>query len=39
MYEGMGHGNSFWRQRNLFEEANLEMINWFDKYLLNKLEP
>ena len=34
MYEGMGHGNRYGAKGEFYEEANREMMDWFDKYLL-----
>jgi acetyl esterase/lipase len=35
MYPGMGHGNSYGAKGKYYEEANRELIAWFQKYLLN----
>jgi acetyl esterase/lipase len=36
IYEGMGHGNSYGAKGEYYENANREMIDWFNKYLLIK---
>jgi len=35
MVDGMGHGNSFGAKGSYYEEANNELIRWFDLYILN----
>jgi acetyl esterase/lipase len=35
-YDGMGHGNTFGAKGEYYEEANSEMLNWFEKYLIKK---
>lgn len=39
MIEGMGHGNAFGAKGAYYEEANNELIRWFDRYLLNINRP
>ncbi len=39
LYDGMGHGNAFGAKGEYFENANNEMIQWFDKHLLHKQQP
>jgi dipeptidyl aminopeptidase/acylaminoacyl peptidase len=38
IYKGMGHGNLYGAKGEFYEEANREMLDWFNTYLSNKIK-
>ena len=37
IYEGMGHGNSYGAKGEFYEDANREMLDWFNKHLATEI--